>query len=83
MFPTASETNHTIRPFIIFISVNAHLTLYQTTEFWTWPNWKKIADDRINEAKMMIFVFDRVENIVGKGENAGNHFPLFQPKSIN
>ena len=27
---------------------------------------------------MMIFVFDRVENIVGKGENAGyQHFLLF------
>ena len=29
-------------------------------------------------ANMMIFVFDRVENIVGKGENAGyQHFLLF------
>ena len=29
-------------------------------------------------AKMMISVFDRVENIVGKGENAGyQHFLLF------
>ena len=27
---------------------------------------------------MMIFIFDRVENIVGKGENAGyQHFLLF------
>ena len=27
---------------------------------------------------MIIFVFNRVENIVGKGENAGNqHFLLF------
>ena len=27
---------------------------------------------------MMIFVFDKVENIVGKGENAGyQHFLLF------
>ena len=32
--------------------------------------------------KMMIFVFDRVENIVGKGENAGyQHFLLF-PQSF-
>ena len=32
---------------------------------------KAFADDRINEAQMMIPVFDRVENYVGKGENAG------------
>ena len=36
------------------------------------------ADDKINIAQMMISVFDRVENIVGKGENAGyQHFLLF------
>ena len=33
----------------------------------------------INEARIMISVFDRVENIVGNGENAGyQHFLLFQ-----
>ena len=32
----------------------------------------------MNVAKMMIYVIDRAENIVGKGENAGNqHFLLF------
>ena len=31
---------------------------------------KAIADDKIIVAQMMISVFDRVENIVGKGENA-------------
>ena len=30
-------------------------------------------------AQMMDYVFDRIENIVGKGENAGyQHFLLFQ-----
>ena len=39
---------------------------------------KAFADDRVNVAEMMISVFDRVENIVGKGENAGyQHFLLF------
>ena len=39
---------------------------------------KAFADDNINVAQMMIFVFDRVENIVGKGEDAGcKHFLLF------
>ena len=39
---------------------------------------KAFADDRINEAQMRISVFDWVENIVRKGENAGyQHFLLF------
>ena len=39
---------------------------------------KAFADNKINVAQMMIPVFDRVENIVGKGENAGyQHFLLF------
>ena len=28
-------------------------------------------DDKLKVAKMMIFLFDRAENTVGKGENAG------------
>ena len=36
------------------------------------------ADDKLNVAKMMISLFDRVEKVVGKGENAGyQHFLLF------
>ena len=43
-----------------------------------WSILKAFADDKIRVFKMMIFVFDRVENIMGKGENAGNqHFLLF------
>ena len=39
---------------------------------------KAIADDKFNVAKVMISVCDRVENVVGKGENAGyKHFLLF------
>ena len=53
----------------------------------TWPNneildWFKLkafADDKINAAETMISLTDRVENIVGKGENAGyQHFLLFR-----
>ena len=40
--------------------------------------FKALADDRINVAQMMISVSDRVENILGKEENAGyQHFLLF------
>ena len=39
---------------------------------------KAFADDKINVAKMMISLSDRVKNIVGKVENAGyQHFVLF------
>ena len=40
---------------------------------------KAFADDKLNVAKMIIFLLDRIENIVKKGENAGyQHFLLFQ-----
>ena len=35
-----------------------------------WSKLKAFADDKINVTKMAKFVFDRVENMVGKGENA-------------
>ena len=39
---------------------------------------KAIADNKLNIAKMTDSVFDRKENNVGKGENAGyQHFLLF------
>ena len=39
---------------------------------------KVFADDKFNVAKMMISLFDSLENIVGKGENAGyQHFSPF------
>ena len=39
---------------------------------------KAFADDKINMAEELNFLFWRVETIVGKGENAGyQHFLLF------
>ena len=39
---------------------------------------KAYADEKLNILQMIEFVFDRIENIVGKGENAGDqHFLLF------
>ena len=41
---------------------------------------KAFADNQLNIVKMTISRYDRVENIVGKGENAGyQHFLLFPP----
>ena len=47
-------------------------------KFLYWTKFKAFADDKFRVAKMMITPFDRTENIVGKGENAGFlHFLLF------
>ena len=49
------------------------LILYQTTKLKTGRNWYKI-----NVTEKLKFVLGKMENIVGKGENAGNqHFLLF------
>ena len=54
-----------------FISL-PHDNILNVTKF------KAFADDKFNVAKMMISPYDRVENTVGKGENAGcQHFLLF------
>ena len=48
------------------------LTLYHTEDM------KAFADNGLNLATIIISVFDRVKNIVRKGENAGyKHFLLF------
>ena len=40
---------------------------------------KAFADDSLNVNQKVKFALGRVQNIVGKGENAGNqHFLLFQ-----
>ena len=40
-------------------------------KFLDWSKLKAFADDKINMTQNLKFVFGRVENIVGKGENAG------------
>ena len=41
-------------------------------------NLEKFEDNKLNVAKMTISLCDRVENTVGKGENAGyQHFLLY------
>ena len=43
-----------------------------------WSKLKVFADNKINVTEKLKFVSERVENIVGKGENAGyQHFFLF------
>ena len=47
-------------------------------KFFDVTKLKAFADDKLNVAKMLISLFDSVENTVRKGENAGyQHFLLF------
>ena len=45
-----------------------------------WSKLKALADDKINLSEKLKFVLERVENIVGKGENAGYQYFLLYPK---
>ena len=47
------------------------LSLYQTTKILDWSKFEAFADDNFHVVRIMISVSDRVENIVGKGENDG------------
>ena len=50
--------------------------------FLDWAKFKAFADDNSNVAKITIFVCDRLEKIVEKGENAGYQHFLFFPQSF-
>ena len=69
---------------LLAVQIFVMLTLLQNKKLeldndLTLPNYKilnmtklkAVADDKLNVAKVMVSVLDRVENSVGKGENAG------------
>ena len=50
----------------------------QKDKILDWFKLKAFADDKVNIAEIIISLSNRVENIVGKGENAGfQHFLIF------
>ena len=58
----------------MLLSVN----LLPKSKILDWPKLKAFAADKMNVIQKLKFVLNRVENIVGKGENAGDeHFLLF------
>ena len=61
---------------ILSDSINS-LTLYQKTKIFDRSKFKAFADNKINVTEKLKFVLGRVENIVGKGENAGYQFFSF------
>ena len=53
-----------------FFPLPVRLTLYQTTKKADLSKLRTFADNNLNVDQMMEFGFDRVENNMGKGENA-------------
>ena len=65
------------KQFKLFESISVPSNSFPLDSILDWSELKTFEDDKIKVAQM---VFDRVENIVGKGENAGyQHFLLFPP----
>ena len=44
-------------------------------KFLDWSKLKAFADEKINVTQKLNFVLGSRENIMGNGENAGDHFP--------
>ena len=71
------KCTHVKSKFVTFFAAIVILTLLHD-KILDVTKVKVLADNKINVAQMMISGFDRAENIVGKGENAGyQHFLLF------
>ena len=47
-----------------------HSSPFPHNKIWDQTKLKAFADEKLNATKMVISVFDRVENIMGKGEIA-------------
>ena len=45
-----------------------------------WSKFRAFSDNNSNVAKLAKFAFGRIENIVGKGENAGDQHFLLIPQ---
>ena len=72
MSPSGHPADHPL-----FMRLNFHLSVLHSlpNKFFVLDQIHSICRQQINVAKIMISVSDQVENIVGKGENAGyQHF---------
>ena len=73
-----SERTDSMFYYLLFLFLKYLINSLPNEKILNWTKLKACADDKQDVAKIMISVYDRVENIVGKGENAGDqHFLLF------
>ena len=64
--------------FCIHTKTDRQINLLPNDKILNMTKLKAFADNQLNIARMMISLLDRVENTVGKEENAGyQHFLLF------
>ena len=49
-------------------------------KYLDWSKLKAFADDKMNVGEKLIFMEEKIENIVGQGENAGNQHFLLVPQ---
>ena len=59
-------------PLLIF-SFQEFLNSLPNDKILNWSKFKAFADNKITGTQKWKFILERVENIVGKGENAGYH----------
>ena len=69
------------RPYFIYLG-NTMINSVPNYTILDWSKLKAFADNKIKVLKMIILVFDRVKNTVGRGENAGGGPPPIILKSI-
>ena len=62
---------------LVFMHQGYALILYKMTNLWKRSKFKGFVDDKMKVAKILIPVFNKVENIVGTGENASYQHFLF------
>ena len=62
----------------VALNPNTTTTTLSNDKFSDWSKLKAFADDKLNLTENLKLELEMVENIVGKGENAGyQHFLLF------
>ena len=59
--------------------VETRFNILPNDKFLDWSKLGAFADDKLNLTEKLKFVLGRVQNIVGKGENAGFHHFLCFP----
>ena len=73
--------------YFLLVLIFGALTFLSNSIIIHWSKFKAFADDKINVTENREFGLESLENIVGKGENAGNQdfapFPTMFSKGLS
>ena len=67
---------------MIHLDVNLKSTCLSNNKSLDWTELKACANNTVTITKVIIFLYNRVENSVGKGENAGDHHFFLFPQCL-